>query len=253
MLLSLLLAAAASVPPTDVQPPRIDASVEIDGRLDEAVWAQAATLSGFSQYSPADGRPADDSTTVLVWYSPTAIHFGVRAYERHGDPASTVRATLADRDRIFGDDNIQLLLGTFDDGRQATVFAVNPLGVQGDGTLVETGRTAGGFMDNAQQTREPADLSPDFVFQSKGRLTDYGYEVEIRIPFKSLRYQPTEVQRWAINVARRRPAVLVPRVLHLAHDVERPPLCLGRRSPSCARCSTRGTRTAGRRRADRAR
>ncbi|MHB1224033.1 MAG: carbohydrate binding family 9 domain-containing protein [Gemmatimonadaceae bacterium] len=203
MLLPFLLAAVLdSAPTTDVQPPRIEASVEVDGRLDEAVWEKAAALRGFSQYSPADGRPADDSTTVLVWYSPTAIHFGVRAYERHGDPATTVRATLADRDRISGDDNVQLLLGTFDDGRQATVFAVNPLGVQGDGTLVETGRTAGGFMANAQQTREPADLSPDFVFQSKGRLTGYGYEVEIRIPFKSLRYQPTDVQRWAINVVR---------------------------------------------------
>lgn len=203
-LLPHLLFAATALPGDElgVRPPRIEANVEVDGRLDEPVWEQAARLSRFSQFSPADGRPADDSTTVLVWYSPTAIHFGVRAYERHGDPASTVRATLADRDRIFGDDNIQFLLGTFDDGRQATVFAVNPLGVQGDGTLVETGRTAGGFMGNAQQTREPVDLSPDFVFESKGRLTEYGYEVEIRIPFKSLRYQPADVQRWAINVVR---------------------------------------------------
>lgn len=202
MFLSLALAAALADTTVNVQPPRIDASVEMDGRLDETVWAQAAVMRDFWQYSPADGRPADDSTTVLVWYSPTAIYFGIRAYERHGDPASTVRATLADRDRIFSDDNIQILLGTFDDGRQATLFAVNPLGVQGDGTLVETGRTAGGFMSNAQQTREPADLSPDFVFQSKGRLTEYGYEVELRIPFKSLRYQPVDVQRWAINIVR---------------------------------------------------
>lgn len=82
------------------------------------------------------------------------------------------------------------------------MLAVNPLGVQGDGTLVETGRTAGGFSDNARQTREPTDLSPDFVFQSKGTVTEYGYEVEIRVPFKSLRYQTADVQRWAINVVR---------------------------------------------------
>ena len=186
----------------DVTPPRIEASIEVDGRLDEAVWSRAALLTGFSQFAPADGRPAEDSTVVLVWYSPTAIHFGIRAYERHGDPATTVRATLADRDRIFGDDNVQLLLGTFDDGRQATVFAVNPFGVQGDGTLVETGRVGGGFQGGAQQTREPTDLSPDFVFQSKGRLTEHGYEVEIRIPFKSLRYQPADVQQWTFNIVR---------------------------------------------------
>jgi hypothetical protein len=181
----------------------VEAGVEIDGRLDEAVWGEAAVLTGFSQFAPADGRAADDSTEVLVWYSPTAVHFGVRAFERHGDPAASVRATLADRDRIFADDHVQILLGTFDDGRQATVFAVNPFGVQADGILVEQGRTGGGFMSGTQQTREPADLSPDFVFQSKGRLTDRGYEVEIRVPFKSLRYQPADVQRWAVNVVRR--------------------------------------------------
>ena len=44
-------------------------------------WAEAAILSGFSQFSPVDGVPAHDSTEVLVWYSPTAIHFGIRAFE----------------------------------------------------------------------------------------------------------------------------------------------------------------------------
>src|SRR4051812_33826689 len=104
-----------------VRPPRLaDGALKIDGRLDEPQWAQAAILTGFSQFSPTDGVPADDSTEVLVWYSPTAIHFGIRAFERHGRPV----ATLADRDRILSDDNIQIILGTFHDGRQATVFAV---------------------------------------------------------------------------------------------------------------------------------
>jgi hypothetical protein len=81
------------------------------------------------------------------------------------------------------------------------VFAVNPLGVQADGILVETGATGGGFT-GATVVRERPDLSPDFVFESKGRLTDYGFEVEIRIPFKSLRYQPAEAQTWGLNVMR---------------------------------------------------
>ena len=103
----------------------------MDGRLDEPVWGRAAALRDFSQYLPNDNRPADDSTTVLVWYSPTAIYFGIRAYQ---DSAS-VRATLADRDKISGDDYVEILLDTFDDRRQALVFGVNPLGVQADGTL----------------------------------------------------------------------------------------------------------------------
>jgi hypothetical protein len=183
----------------DVRPPRIEADVTVDGVLDEAAWARAALLTGFSQYSPTDGVPASDSTEVLIWYAPGAIYFGIRAYEAHGG----VHATLADRDRIDADDFVQILLGTFGDGRQATVFAVNPLGVQSDGALVETGSVRGGNgFTSAVVQRETADLSPDYVFDSKGRVTDWGYEVEVRIPFKSLRYQAAQEQTWVLNVTR---------------------------------------------------
>jgi hypothetical protein len=185
----------------DVAPPRVEAEVQVDGQLTEPAWARAARLTGFSRFQPTDGEPATDSTEVLVWYSPTAIHFGVRAFA----PAGTVNATLADRDRIGGDDHVTILLSTFDDARQAVAFAVNPLGIQMDGTLVETGNlSTGGLMNSGgAQARENVDLSADFVYQSKGRVTPAGYEVELRIPFKSLRYQPHDVQRWGINVLRR--------------------------------------------------
>ncbi|MBI4421088.1 MAG: carbohydrate binding family 9 domain-containing protein [Gemmatimonadetes bacterium] len=171
--------------------PRVEepGEIRIDGALDEAVWGGAALLTGFSQYQPQDGLPADDSTDVYVWYSPTAIYFGVRAYEPHGGAA--VRAKLADRDKIDSDDHIQLFLDTFNDRRRALYFAVNPLGRQADGILNE--RSGGGT---------DAELAEDFQFQSKGRLTAYGYEIEIRIPFKSLRYQALPVQDWGIQVVR---------------------------------------------------
>src|SRR5712675_1984804 len=74
-----------------VRPPRLDeVGLKMDGTLDEPQWKQAATLTGFSQFAPRDGIPAEDSTEVLVWYSPTAIHFGIRAYEPH----EAVRAAL---------------------------------------------------------------------------------------------------------------------------------------------------------------
>ena len=207
MILALLLALGDTDPAAvyngraghlDVHPPRLEAAITVDGSLDEPAWAQAAVLTGFSQFSPVDGVAAADSTEVLVWYSATAIHFGIRAFEAHGQ----VHATLADRDKIGSDDNVQILLGTFDDGRQASMFAVNPFGVQSDGALVETGSTSGNGFNNAVVQRETADLSPDYVFDSKGRLTDYGYEVEVRIPFKSLKFQPAREQRWGINVTR---------------------------------------------------
>jgi hypothetical protein len=171
--------------------PRIEAEARIDGNLDEPVWRQAARLTDFSQYSPVDGRPAERQTEVLVWYSPTALHFGVRAHA----PPGTVRATLANRDRLAQEDRIDFYLGTYNDGHQALVFAVNPLGVQADGTLVEQG--------SSNDARELTDLSPDFVYSSAGRLTDYGFEVEVRIPFKTLRYQSVDPQDWGLHVIRR--------------------------------------------------
>src|SRR5438067_2537350 len=183
---------------TKVAAPRVAATITVDGKLDEPVWAQAAILTGFSQYAPVDGVPAADSTTVRVWYSPTAIHFGITAYEAHGAPI----ATLAQRDHIAQDDYVEIYLGTFDDGRHAMVFGVNPLGAQADGVLTETGNVVSNAVAGAASTRELPDLSPDFVFESKGQVTSVGYVIEVRIPFKSLKYQPADPQRWAINVVR---------------------------------------------------
>src|SRR5512140_739191 len=176
-----------------VRPPRIDSDIAVDGRLDEPVWARAAVLTDFSQYSPVDGVPAEDSTEVRVWYSGSAIYFGIRARERHG----TVHATVADRDHISGDDNVTILLDTFHDGRRAFLFEVNPLGIQADGIRSEGAGNAG----NAQDFTG-IDLSPDFVFQSRGHVTPDGYEVEVRVPFKSIRYQSAPVQDWGINIVR---------------------------------------------------
>ena len=164
--------------------PRIEGGVKMDGRLDEASWQTASILTGFSQYSPIDGVAAADSTEVLVMYTDHEIFLGVRAYETHG----AVHATHADRDRIGSDDHIQLILDTFNDRRRAYSFAVNPLGVQSDGQFVDG---------------HGADLSPDYQYESKGRVTEYGYEIEMRIPFKSIRYQDTPVQRWGVQVIRR--------------------------------------------------
>src|ERR1041385_5702775 len=69
---------------TTARAPAINGRAEIDGRVDEPMWREAAMLTGFSLYAPVDQRPAPDSTEVLVWYSPTAIYFGIRAFEPHG-------------------------------------------------------------------------------------------------------------------------------------------------------------------------
>lgn len=179
---------------TSVQVPALDTQVTVDGVLDEDAWASAAMLTGFSQYQPVDARPSPDSTEVWVWYSRTALHFGVRALEPHG----SVRAALADRDKVGSDDNVEIHLDTYNERNRAFVFIVNALGVQADGTKSE----GGGFIPGANLMPGQNDLSADFLWESKGRITDEGYEVEIRIPFSSLRYPTKSLQDWSIQIQR---------------------------------------------------
>lgn len=188
---------------TDVAIPRVRGVVNVDGNLSDSTWRGAAILTGFSQYAPVDGVAAADSTEVLVMYTDQAIYFGIRAFEPHAN----VIATLADRDRIGNDDHILLFLDTFYDRRRAFILGVNPLGVQSDGTMIDG-------------TSE--DYSPDFQFESKGQLTNYGYSIEVRVPFKSVRFQQEDTQHWGLNVMRR--------VKHSGHDQTWTPVARGAQS-----------------------
>jgi hypothetical protein len=206
--LLLLLQLQQPAPPASVAPPqavggrgaptvtipRIDEAATVDGRLDEAAWERAARLGSFSQYQPVDGRPAEEDTEVRVWYSPTALYFGVIA--RDTQPGS-IRATVADRDNLSRDDTVTIYLDTFNDKRRAFFFTVNPLGMQEDGVRSEGAFNAGTMFGGM------TDKNPDYQWDSKGRVTDDGFIVEIRIPFKSLRYPGGRAQRWGLNIERK--------------------------------------------------
>ena len=193
--LLLLQSAPAEVanPRQVVNAPRLEADVTIDGVLDEAVWQQAAVLTDFRQYEPVDGRPAQERTEVRVWYAPDAIYFGVHAFDSQ---PSTIRATRADRDNIGGEDRVIIYLDTFHDRRRAFLFGANPLGVQMDGVRAEGASSAGRMFGGGN------DLNPDYLFESRGRITDDGYVIEFRIPFKSLRYPSADVHTWGLQIER---------------------------------------------------
>ncbi|HZI76188.1 MAG TPA: DUF5916 domain-containing protein [Gemmatimonadales bacterium] len=173
--------------------PRLESAVQIDGKLDEPVWSHAVRLTGFWQYQPVDGRPAEEQTEVLVWYAADAIYFGIIAHDRN--PAA-IRSTVADRDNIDNDDRVVIDLDTFHDRRRAFFFGVNPLGVQSDGVRSEGAGQVSSLIPGS------TDLNPDFTWESKGQLTSGGYQVEIRIPFRSLRYPGSGSQTWGFNVTR---------------------------------------------------
>lgn len=174
--------------------PRLRANIALDGDLSEAAWQHATVLTDFTTYSPVDGRPAQDNTEVRLWYAEDALYVGIRAWA----PPGTVRATLAERDRISNDDWVALHLDTFLDRRRSFVFAVNAFGVQADGMRSDV--SAGPGVSRA--SLQAVDLSQDYVWQSKGQLLDDGFSVELRIPFKSIRYQLSGTQDWGVQVIR---------------------------------------------------
>ena len=181
----------------DIVAPRLsDPEIRIDGRLDDPAWSEAALLTGFSQYDPTEGIAATQKTDVLLLVSDDAILFGVRAFDT--DPGG-VRGMLGERDTFDrSDDYIQFLLDTFNDQRQAYAIVVNPLGVQQDGLWIE-GRVG----RYGRRFGPPIDWNPDFVWESEGRLEDWGYAIEVRIPFKSIRFPERVDQVWGLQIVRK--------------------------------------------------
>jgi len=180
----------------EVTPPRFeDVDIRIDGRVDEAIWGEAAVLRDFTQYEPVEGIPCSEDTEVRVLYTGDAMYFGVLAFDRE---PGLILARMGERDRsVFGDDWIRIILDTFDDQRQGYVFYVNPLGIQTDGLWIEGMRQQEGRASSVS-----IDFSPDFIWDSDGHVNERGWEAEIRVPYVSLRFRPDSVQSWGINVAR---------------------------------------------------
>ncbi len=163
---------------------RFEAPPSIDGRLDEAVWKDAAVLKDFVQIQPGDNTAPSKPTEVMIGFDSKFLYLGFRAHDEKGK----VVATVARRDAVFEEDNVSVMLDTYNDTRRAYVFVFNPLGVQADAIFTE-GRGE--------------DYSVDIVMQSQGVVTDEGYTVEVAIPFKSLRYEAGKDRLWGVHLFRR--------------------------------------------------
>jgi hypothetical protein len=170
--------------------------IDVDGAMDEPSWQRAVRLGGFTQYHPVEGSPASQETEVLVFRTRDDLYFGIVA---HDSEPGLIRATLAERDNVAdSDDYVRIVLDTFKDQRRAYAFTVNPLGIQQDGVWSESTGSGGGGLGN-----DPVDDNQDFVWESRGALTQSGYQVEVRIPFKSLRFPGQDVQDWGLQILRR--------------------------------------------------
>lgn len=178
---------AFSLPPEKAQPVRIPfvkSSPVIDGRLDDEIWKSAAIFGNFYQTQPGDNIAPSHQTEVLVAFDSIHLYIAFRAR----DEAGKVRANLVRRDEVFDDDNVRILLDTYNDQRKAYILAFNPFGIQADGIMTE-GRGE--------------DYSVDIVMESKGIVGDDGYVVEVAVPFKSLRYEAGAGKQWGFHAFRR--------------------------------------------------
>ena len=155
--------------------------------LDEKTVAGLARASGFTQRDPDDGAPPSVETEVYLGYDSAHLYIVFRAF----DPEpSKIRAHLMPRDSLRGDDRVAVRLDTFGDQRRAYVFQSNPLGVQRDSTFTEGQRPDSTF---------------DAVWESEGRVSDWGFVVRMAIPFRSLRFTQVPGQSWGIVLERDRP------------------------------------------------
>lgn len=179
----------------DVSPPRFESpNISIDARLDEPEWAEAAVLTGFTQYTPIEGRAATQETEVRVFYAPDAIYFGFHMLDSEPDE---ILVFLTERDRSsFGNDWVRIMLDTFNDQRQAYTFFVNAYGIQTDGIWLESIQPLG------SPTGPKVDFNPDFLWDSEGRVVEDGWIAEIRIPYVSIRFPDAPVQDWGLQIAR---------------------------------------------------
>ncbi len=167
-----------------VRVPKLTAPPVIDGLLNDAVWQDAALFGDFIQTQPGDNVAPKHHTEVMMAYDAKHLYLAFRAKQDR----STIRATVARRDNIWNDDYFIIFLDTFNDKRQAYALAWNPLGIQADGTMTE-GRGE--------------DYSVDIIMESKGVLTEDGFNVEVAIPFKSLRYEAGKNKNWGLHLFRR--------------------------------------------------
>jgi len=171
--------------------PQLQGGIAIDGKLDDAAWRDALVQEIAYEIQPGDNTPAPVKTIVRVGHTADALYVSFHAL----DPEpSQIRAHLRDRDAMFNDDWVGVFLDTFNDNRRGYELIANPFGVQADLIRDET------------NSSNQEDDSWDGLWQSAGRLTAEGYEVEIRIPFSTLRFpRGGSEQRWGISFFRNWP------------------------------------------------
>ncbi len=187
MLVTLLLLVGSVTAQSDYTPifkpelnvPRTSGEIKVDGFLNDSGWQGAAEANHFHESNPGDNIKPMVETRAFITYDDDYFYLSAICYD---DP-SEIRATLCKRDRMGGD-NIGFFFDTYGDAAWAFIININPFGVPYDAIWSDGYGEDGMF---------------DLVFESAGQITDSGYQVELAIPFSSLRFPNKDVQTWRMQ------------------------------------------------------
>lgn len=161
--------------------------IRLDGLLDDAAWTTATAATDFVQAEPLSGQPASQQTEVRVLFDADYLYIGALLHD--ADPSLAVVNDIR-KDFIEEDqDDFEVLLDTFGDHRNGYVFSTNIKGARHDRQVALEGREL--------------NRSWDAVWDVRTHKQDDGWTVEMRIPFRALRFSRTGDTHWGINFSRR--------------------------------------------------
>ena len=162
-------------------------SIEIDGDFNEADWQHAKPINQFVQTEPDEGAPVTESTEVRILYDEKNVYFGFTCSSSRRDyiVANEMRR---DAEGLRENDNVFILLDTYNDKRNGVFFRINPLGAMQDIALTNSGDTR--------------NTSWDAVWDCRSKIHDTHWTTEIAIPFSQLRFKRSDSMVWGVNFGR---------------------------------------------------
>jgi hypothetical protein len=161
-------------------------SVIIDGKTNEIGWkTDTEVATDFIMFEPDNGKliSKDKKTEVKVLYDNDAIYISAILYD---DQPNKIQREITNRD-VFGvSDHFSVSINGFNDGQQDFRFYVSAANVQMDCLATEGNE----------------DFTWDAIWESQAVITDFGWVVEMKIPYAALRFSNAKKQVWGLNFMR---------------------------------------------------
>ena len=157
--------------------------IVVDGKLNEAAWTNISEIAPFNQNFPYDTGMAIHQTRVKVTQDKNFLYIAAVCYQKK----YVVRSLRRDFENS-STDIFTVLIDPFRDKLNGFYFAVSPYGVQKEQLIYNSNET---------------NINWDNKWYSNVTRYDDRFEVEMAIPFKTLRYKTTEgINTWNINFIR---------------------------------------------------